>query len=202
MADTAIAEPNESEAAAVARLGLSTATKVDPNPNPPPLDGALYEITRRRLYRRHGLIVGSDVSRELVRLRWRKPLRLQNVLSAGTSPPALEVYGDPHRSLAVNLALGVHPKMIGGTRTVVLDIVTAGALGVAAFRYSIDGGAQWHADPAAGETPVTVEAQVILHGCDLRFAAGTFSADNEYRFDVVTESRDLSATPTTFPVGP
>lgn len=80
-------------------------------------------------------------------------------VAAGTSPPAVTLTGIP----------------TVGSLEIVIAITTAGALGSAVVKWSLDGGDTW-------TTNVPTAASVALPGTGLtaNFAAGTYSADNVY----------------------
>jgi hypothetical protein len=81
------------------------------------------------------------------------------LLAAGTTPPAVTLFGRP----------------IIGSVQIRIEITTLGALGVAVFRWSMDGGLTF-------VSGVTTAASVALTGTGLSalFSSGSYSTDNVY----------------------
>jgi hypothetical protein len=87
-------------------------------------------------------------------------LVMEAPIEAGTTPPNIGITGTP-KSLGYRL---------------VVDIVGAGALGVATFRWSVDDGATWSATAATAAT-----AELTGTGLTVTFPDVTYAADNEWR---------------------
>jgi hypothetical protein len=82
-----------------------------------------------------------------------------NVTSTGTTPPAVTFTGVPN-----------------GVYQIEIDVTTAGAVGAAVFKYSLDDGVTF-------ATGVVTASAVLLgtSGVTAHFAAGTYATDNVYR---------------------
>lgn len=188
MADTWIAEPNEAAADAAARWAtrhrVQLGAQIAPNTNAPPLDGVLFRFRWERRY------TGGRVAtvKTVARIRWRRPFTMGLPIATGTTPPALQVYGEP-------LGANTYPIGPDGYRELRLRVV----LGGTALEWSADLGKTWR--PADEPEPITPAMNV--EGVELRFSAGTFTDGDAYTIPVFPPFTDeYSLTPTSVPVAP
>ena len=90
------------------------------------------------------------------------PVVLTPVAASGTTPPTVALTGTPTPAVT----------------TLRIEIIAPGTLGIATFRWSMDGGATWQPTIATAAS-----VALILSGLTAAFSAGTYAADNVYRAD-------------------